>query len=907
MSNKEKGTILVLGGGIAGVETALELSSLGYGVYLVERSDHLGGMIPDLHRIYPICSCCKLDPKVYACQQDPNIKVFLNTEIKSVDGKIGNFKISLKTPQGNSDINVAGIVLASGFEPFDPSAYENYAYSHPNVITSLEYEQIQKPLGVSNGIIQRPSDGKVPQRIAWLQCVGSRDINRCDAPYCSSVCCMYALKEALNTKETNPDIDTTIFYMDMRAQGKGFEEYMNNALDKGVNLVRCRIHTIEPKDDVVSLRFADDTGEPHEEKFDLVVLSVGLRPSKNAVELAKKLGLELAEGNFIKSDPLFPGKTNIPGVFVCGAISGPCDIRQSLCQAGSVASYILSSIEPEAFTSPVVYPEIRNIENEEPKIIFAYTICENVEENEIEKYIEETIKAEPLIIKSIKINEDMKDKIVNIFKDTNANRLIFASCSPIVHKNVIQEALRISGLNPYMYELLDLRSVNTLDQIRDRIRLAVTRISMDTPTSVMKVPVIKHALVVGGGISGLETAFSIANQGYPVTLIEKTDRLGGHGRYIKETWEGSDVNLYLQKLISALEANDKVNIMTNSVIKKSIGTDGNFITTIIQDGREIEIRHGVTIIAIGGEPIKVDEYMYGKSDKVLLWSELMQKIASDSGYFKGVNSVAFIQCVGSRDDKRPYCSNICCSFSIKAALELKEQNPNMDIYIINRDIRATGFNELLYREARKKGVIFIRYELTRKPIVRNGDDGRLDIIVFDPVLQREILIKADLLSLQTAIEAVGSKDIADMFGVSLNNNGFFAESPEKMRPVDTTKEGIFIAGIADYPKDIMECIAQARAASVRAVSILKQDFLLKGGLVAEVDPGKCAVCCTCVRTCPFGIPYIDHERGAAFIDPLLCKGCGICVSECPGKAIKMSYCSDDMLVQVPAMLLQQIA
>ncbi|RLB11292.1 MAG: hypothetical protein DRG27_01505 [Deltaproteobacteria bacterium] len=238
---------------------------------------------------------------------------------------------------------------------------------------------------------------------------------------------------------------------------------------------------------------------------------------------------------------------------------------------------------------------------------------------------------------------------------------------------------------------------------------------------------------------------------------------------------------------------------------------------------------------------------------------------------------------------------------------MKKQNPDMDVYIINRDIRTPGFKELLYREAREKGVIFIRYELDRKPVVKESDDGTVEVIVFDPVLQKDILIKADLISLQTAIEPVSNKEMAEVFGVELDEDNFFAASPEKLMPVDSTKEGIFIAGVANYPRDIKECISQARAAASKAISLLRAEYLLKGGAVAEVDPGKCAVCCTCVRTCPFGIPYIDHSRGAAYIDPLLCKGCGICVSECPGKAIKMSYCSDEMLVQAPAVLLKQIA
>ncbi|RLB07760.1 MAG: hypothetical protein DRG27_06235 [Deltaproteobacteria bacterium] len=467
-----QGKIMIIGGGIAGIESALQLSSLGYGVYLVEKSDKLGGKIPELHRIYPVCACCKVDPRIFAVEQDPNIKVFLNTQVDSVSGQIGNFQVKLNSEGKETTVNVAGILLAAGIEPFDPSIYENYAYSHPNVLTSLEYEQLQKPLGPNRGIIKRPSDGKVPEKIAWLQCVGSRDINKCDAPYCSSVCCMYALKEAVNTKEVNPDIETTIFYMDMRAHGKGFERYMNTAIDKGIKLIRCRIHTLEPQGDEISIRFVDDSGEPFVEKFDMVVLSVGLRPSKDAVEIAKKLGLELDKDGFVKSAELSPGKTNIPGIFVCGAIAGPCDIEQSICQADSATALIASEIKAEPFEKPAEEPEIKDISAEEPKIIFAYHVCPGLSDKAVE-YLKKSVENDSKVAKIVELKEDFRGELISAIKETGANRLIFASCRPVIHKSVIQDALRLCGLNPYLFELVDLSAVDKEESIADKVKLAM--------------------------------------------------------------------------------------------------------------------------------------------------------------------------------------------------------------------------------------------------------------------------------------------------------------------------------------------------------------------------------------------------------------------------------------------------
>ncbi len=771
-----KGKILVIGGGTAGIESALQLSSLGYGVYLVEGSDKLGGMINELHRIYPVCACCKFDPRIFSLEQDPNVKVFLNTQVKEISGEKGNFHVTLNSSEGESSINVAAIVLAGGIEPFDPSTYENYAYSHPDVLTSIEYEQMQRPLGPNSGIIKKPSNGEIPKKIAWLQCVGSRDINRCDAPYCSSVCCMYALKEALNTKEVYPDIETTIFYMDIRAHGKGFEQYLNTAIEKGVRLIRCRIHTIEPNKDGISIKYVSENGEPVIEKFDLVVLSVGLRPSKDMIELAKKIGVELDQNGFILSKELHPGETNIPGIFACGAIVSPQDISQSICQADSVISLISSEIEPEPFKTKKEPPEIRDVTKEEPKIALAYYIGADIPEerkNAFKEILEQHLDG----LKAKELKGDFISEISELIKETNANRLIFVSCSPTIHKPLIQDALRSCGLNPYLYETVDLRTIYEPNQIKEALKIAIARITSDAPLSVMKVPVIKHALVVGGGVTGLEAALSISEQGYPVTIVEKTDRLGGHARFIKESWHGEDVGSYLKGLISKLESKENVNIMLNTKVKKSLGSVGNFVTTLVQDGQEIELKHAVTIIATGGEASTTDEYLYGKNEKVVLWSELSQRLASDPEFAKSLNSVVFIQCVGSRDNHHAYCSNICCSFSIKTALQIKAQNPDAEIYIINRDIRTPGSKELLYREAREKGVIFIRYDLDKKPLVQETEDGKLNVIVFDPILEKDILIKADLLSLQTAIEPTSNKEVSEIFGISLDEDGFFKESP----------------------------------------------------------------------------------------------------------------------------------
>ena len=905
---KPRGPVFVLGGGISGIQAALSIAEAGYGVYLLERTGSLGGMIPNLHRIYPLCSCCKLNPKIAACEQHPNIRVLLNTTLEEIQGKMGNFTISVSRDGKKEEFAAGAVVLAAGIETYDPSSLDVYGYGRlPNVITSVEYEQRQKPAGILGGAIQRPSDGKTPKKIAWLQCVGSRDINRCDVSYCSSVCCMYALKEAVTTKDVDEDIDTTIFYMDMRTHGKGFEEYLNQAVERNVRLVRSRIHTIDSLGETGDLLIAyrDGNEEIKEEVFDMAVLSVGLRPSRDAIETAKKIGITLSADQFVGTEKFQPVTTNLPGVFVCGGLTGPLDIGQSLAQATATLSEIGSVLEAEAFSPPNRYPAPAQ-DAETPKAVLFYHLCPGMPGNlggEIESYAKQL----PGIMATAGVEGDILTALTAKLGDTGANRVVFASCSPVIHKSLIEEALKMSGLNPYLYETVDLRVLDPESpgtQLKDRLRMGAARAMLLSPASLKSIPVSKSALVVGAGISGMESALALSRKGYPVTLVEKSKELGGHGRHVKSTWNGFDVQKYLGELIASVEKDNRITVMKETTVKRCQGSAGSFQTVLDQGGKQIPVSHGATILSPGGNAVKPAEYLYGTNPNVYLWSDLNGKLVDAPSFFEKTAAGVFIQCVGSREPNRPYCSNFCCSSAVRMALDMKAVNPDMDLYILYREMRTFGEREDIYREAREKGIVFIRYDLENKPLVEKSAKGDgVKVTVFEPVLERPVAIEADFVSLQSAITPAGNEELAALFDVRLDSNGFIAESPEKMRPMDTSIEGVYMAGLAAYPKDLGETITQGKAAAARAMEILRKDTIQVGGLVAEVMPEKCAVCCTCVRTCPFSVPYINHETGAAFIDPSLCRGCGMCVAECPAKAIVMFTCSDRMLTEAPSVLL----
>ncbi|RTZ98950.1 MAG: heterodisulfide reductase [Deltaproteobacteria bacterium] len=910
--NKPKGFVMVIGAGIAGIQTALSLADAGYGVHLAERSASMGGMIPDLHRIYPLCACCKLDPRIAACEQNPNINILLDTCVDNISGAAGNFSIDLTTGGEKKKIQAGAVIFAAGIETFQPSNLDYYAYgSTPNIVTSVEFEQSQKPLGPNYGMLKRPSDGKTPEKIAWLQCVGSRDINRGDASYCSTVCCMHALKEAVNAKAVNEDIEATIFFIDMRTHGKGYEDYLNAALEKGVKLVRSKVHTINPLPETgdVEMTYADEQGQMQKAVFDMAVLSVGLRPSAQAIELARKVGLRVRADNYLETEPFQPVSTSTEGIFVCGGVCGPHDITHSLIQANAAVAQVAGFLEPESFVPASETAAVPAETQGTAGILLAYQLCAGMSP-EIGRLVESAAADLSAVTDVCRLDGDILGGLREKLAQVAADRVVFASCTAPMHKESVEAALRLSGRNPFMYETVDLKLLGsdpTLAPITERLRIGVMRAEFLTPPVIHEIPVVKHALVVGGGVAGMENALALSREGCPVTLVEKEKELGGHGRHVRATWQGLDAQAYLQALIRSVEQDDNITVLTETGVKQNRGYAGNFITTVKNAGGTQEIRHGVTILACGGEDRKVDEYLYGQNDRVYLWSELEDKLVSDPAVVENAGSAVFIQCVGSREKDCPHCSNLCCSFTVRTAVDLKTKNPDMNVFVIYREMRTFGLRENLYLEARKKGVVFIRYDVENKPRVAPSADGKgLTVTVFDPILDRMVSLDADFLSLQTAIRPTRNAALADIFHVNLDGNGFFAPSPEKLKPVDTTAGGVFMAGLAAYPKDTVDTITEARAAAGRALEIIRQDTVRIGGQIAEVTPEKCAVCCTCVRTCPFYVPFIDHERGAAYIDPALCQGCGMCVAECPGKAIVMPSCSDGMLTQVPAALLEGV-
>jgi heterodisulfide reductase subunit A2 len=814
-------------------------------------------------------------------------------------------------------VQVGAIILAPGFTPYDPTQYQTYSYAkHPNVVTSLEFERMLSASGPYAGHLIRPSDHQEPEKIAWLQCVGSRDINHCDNGYCSSVCCMYANKQAVIAKEhSDKPLDAAIFYMDMRTFGKDFDKYSLRAEDDhGVRFIRSRVHSVFPyKDDKLRILYATEGGRTAEEIFDLVVLSVGLTADPAAMQLAEKLGVALNEYGFAQTSSLTPVQTSHEGIYVCGAFQEPKDIPHSVMEASAAAVCATQHLADARWTLTLdkELPPEQDTSGQEPRIgVFVCNCGINIGGIADVPAVRDYARTLPGVVhvedNLFTCSQDNQVHMKTIIAEQQINRVVVASCSPRTHEPLFQETIREAGLNKYLFEMANIRDQNTwvhmnnpekaTQKAKDLVRMAVAKAAHIEPLYTVSVPITKAALVVGGGVAGMEAALGVADQGCQVHLVEQSGQLGGNARYLRSTWQGEPLAPYLGALTARVQSHPRIETHLNCQVKSTHGSLGNFSTALSNGtGAEIQVFHGITILAAGGQEYMPSEYLYGKHPNVMTHMDLDKALARDEERLAGAGSAVFIQCVGSRNAERPYCSKICCTHSLKGAIALKQKNPRMKIFIIYRDVRAYGFREKLYQKARELGVIFIRYDLEHQPNVAMDAEGKLLLTVNDHVLRRPVRIKPDLLVLATGIVSRPNKKLYELFKVPVNADGFLVEAHAKLRPVDFASEGIFLAGLAHYPKPLEESIAQAKAAASRAMTILAKKALMVGGVVAVVDPGRCAACLTCVRTCPYGIPRVD-EHAHAVIDPAQCHGCGACAAECPGKAITLKHFTDEQLI-----------
>ncbi len=831
------------------------------------------------------------------------------------------------------EINVGAIILSSGITPFDPSAREEYCYgTMDNVVTSMDYERLLSSTGPFEGEVLRISDKKHPVKIAWIQCIGSRRVTEGDNSYCSGVCCTYTQKQVILTKHHYEDVECKIFHNDIRSFGKDFERYFQRAEQlPGVEFIRsyASIEREIPENKNVVVRYATSNEGVKREEFDMVVLSVGLNPPSAFKEISETFGIDLNSHGFCRTDSRDPIQTNRPGIYVSGAFQGPTDIPESVFTAsgassktGEILDYRRGKLARER-----VYPQERDVSGEEPKIgVFVCHCGANISSVvNVPSTVEYALTLPNVVYAKEQIFScatNSAQEITELAKEKGLNRVVIAACSPRTLEPLFRDTLREAGLNQYYLDMANIREhcswvhakqkEEATEKAHDIVRMSVARAARLEPLQEFDLPVNKTCLVVGGGVGGMTCALSIAAQGHAVHLVEKEKELGGMARRLHTTLEGMDVQAFLDEIIEKVYKNPLIHVFHEAVIEKVEGYLGNFTTTLTTEGSVRQIKHGVSVLAIGAREYEPQEYLYSENDAVFTHMELGEEIAKGNKSVTNAESLAMIQCVGCRNEDRNYCSRVCCGHAVKNALKLKKINPDMRIYILFRDMRTYGFREDAYREASENDVRFIRYTPEDKPVVEPVKEGGKDLIrvtVPDAILDQRLELDVDILSLAAAIIPAESTDkIASLFKVTLSPDNFFKEAHVKLKPVEFATDGVFLCGTAHYPKHIPETINQAYGAAGRVLTILSRETVVASGSVCVVNEHDCVSCGACITACTYdAIQFHDTPKGnKAIVNPILCKGDGLCNAKCPTNAIVLRHFTNHALIsQIDAAVTDQ--
>jgi heterodisulfide reductase subunit A len=985
------GAVLVIGGGISGMQSSLDLADSGFKVYLVDNKPSIGGVMSQLDKTFPTndCSMCIMAPKLVGVGRHHNIRIVSYADIVGVEGQAGRFKVnvtshprridpskctgcgtcadecpveaideyneglterkavSVRYPQAVpllfsidsgkcigcgsceyackahaiaydqkerlEELEVGSIILSPGFEPFQPAP--GGALGHgvfKNVVTSMEFERILSATGPFAGHVLRPSDGMVPERVAFIQCVGSRDLRT--NMYCSAVCCMYATKEAIIAQEHAPGLKASVFFMDMRAFGKEFDYYYKRAQEEyGIRYIRSRVpYVSELPGGGIRIKYESEEGEMRQEDFDLVVLSVGLCAPKGLPELAGKLGVRLDRYGFVETGSFTPLETNVPGVFVSGAVQGPKDIPDTVAQASGAAALAASTVAAARGTlaRPKEYPAEKDVSGQEPRIgVFVCHCGINIGGVVKVPEVMEYARSLPNVVFADQnlytCSDDTQKKIREMIKEHDLNRVIVASCTPRTHEPLFMDTCREAGLNPYLFEMANIRDQcswvhmqipkKATKKAKDLVRMAVAKARMHTPLQKGSLPVKQSAVVMGGGVAGMTAALNIADQGFPVHLVEKESELGGNLRHIHYlTKERDDPQSTLRSLVDKVNGHPRIKVHLNSDVKAIEGFIGNYKSVIVPAadiGREgaagETVEHGVVVVATGANEYVPEEYSYGKHPGIMTQRQLEEKLASCK--FSARN-VVMIQCVGSRDEKNPSCCRIGCGQAVKNALRVKALSPSTNVYVLYKDVRTYGLAEEAYRRAGEAGVVFLRWDDQRRPEVTV--DGGIRVRIRDFLLGKDISIPADALVLTAAVRPQeGNGRISELLKVPLNRDKFFLEAHMKLRPVDFATEGVFLCGMAHSPKFIDESISQAFGAAARAATVLSKDTLDIEPMISHVIDENCDGCAYCVDPCPYkAITLVEYQKDGQTkktvkVNEALCKGCGCCMATCPKKGI----------------------
>jgi heterodisulfide reductase subunit A len=821
-------------------------------------------------------------------------------------------------------VEAGAVVLCAGTTFYDPAGGRNtFGYGvAPNVLTQIEFERLLSGTGPTAGRLVRLDDGRPVRRIAWLQCVGSRDV-QLDADFCSNICCMVSIKEALLAKErAEGDLDATIFFMDMRTFGKTFQRYRDRAEHHhGVRFERARVHSVvrDPAGAGLSIRWTDLSGGCREEIVDMVVLALGQRPAPGFAELAGRLDLPLNSWGFAEAEPFSLSRTRHPGIFVAGAFSGMKDIGEAVIQASSAAAGASRVIHTAggslALEAPTpVLPE--GLSREPPRIMAVLCRCAraNASLSPFE-FLTCALQSDPAVA-VVETVENLCtaagwEQLTAGVRQAGPNRLLIGACLPHLHRRKLDGLSRELGLNASLIEVVDVALWSFPSEkgpcgqaaALAQLRTGVAKLKWADPAPAAEMRIAPRALVVGGGIAGMTAALTIAEHGYGVDLVETSERLGGNLSWLSRTLEGHDVKALLTDTVTRIGKQPRIQVHTRTRVVHAQGEVGSFTSVIEGPEKEVaHLTHGVVILATGGTEASTRAFGWGDSPAVLTQSEVERQMVEGRLEADRLDAVVMIQCVDSRQEPRNYCSRVCCPAALKQALSLKERNPQVQVFVLHRDMMTCGFSEAAFTRARRAGIVFISYRLDRPPLVEPAE-GAVAVTVQEAILQRTIRIEAQLVVLATGIVPAMPRELAEAFGAHIDPDGFFLEADPKWRPVDSLKEGVFACGLALSPRSVVESIATAEAAALRALRILARERLATGKVTAGVRQSLCSRCEQCIDACPYGARTVDAELNQVQVNPAMCQGCGACAALCPNDAAFLEgYPAQQMLAVIDAAL-----
>ncbi len=983
-------SVLVVGGGVAGIQAALDLAEAGARVHLVERGPSVGGIMAQLDKTFPTldCSTCIEAPKMSAAFRNKNITFHTLTEVERFEGEPGAFRVRLRSrtrfvtdectacgdctgacpvivpneydeglkarkaiyqpfPQAVpstyavdldhclnepnvlacnlcveacdpkaidwdqltdsvEEFEVASVVVATGARPLDPTPLTGFRYGVlEDVITSTELERMLSATGVTAGQVVRPSDRKAPEDVTIVLCAGSRDQRAC--AYCSRVCCTYSLKHAVQLLEYDAAQHVRILFMDIRAYGRGFDEFYSRAAEGGAEFVRARAAGVSKRGDRLVVRYEDTReGKLCEQETDLVVLATALVPAEGAAELSQILGVECGpDGFFLQGvgggDPV---ESTRPGIFVAGGAGGPKDIPDSVSEASAAAARALS------LTSGRLPPAADPLETidaaGEPRVgVFVChcgsNIAKTVDCGSVAQFAGDLPGVAHAEENLFSCSANTLDAITKTIHDKRLNRVVVAACSPRTHDPTFRAACRAAGLNEFLFEMANIRDQNSwvhkdrpqaTAKAKDLTAMAVAKARRLEPLQRLGAPLTRRALVIGGGPAGLAASKAIAAQGIPTHLVERETQLGGALQRIgRLSSSGADARKVLGAQVAAAKSAG-VQMHTGTEVDSVGGFVGNF-DVVLKDGERIEA--GAIVVATGAQLYRPTEYRYGKDPRVVTNVDLDRtlKVVRDK-------RVTFIGCVGSRTKDRPWCSRYCCESMVQQALDLKRQGNH--VRVLYREMRTfSRGGEDLYLQAGREGVIFLRFSPDRPPV---WDDGLLT--VYDELLGDDVEMETDLLVLATGLEP-GPKGAGEMLKVPRGTDGFLLELHPKLGPVETAVAGVFLAGAAQSPHQVQEARVAGLGTAAKVGGLLSKDEVSLEPLAPTVDILQCTGCTACKLVCPYGAismePHDGKPKGIAVIEPAVCQGCGTCVAACPPHAIDQPHFSDaQVLAQVDAAL-----